>query len=58
LTILWIFEGILYHPNILLSHHVLWACRILVIPSLPICLLESYRRISQQMASAIRQSQQ
>jgi hypothetical protein len=29
-----------------------------VIPSLPICLLESYRRISQQMASAIRQSQQ
>jgi hypothetical protein len=58
LTILWIFEGILYHSNILLSHHVLWACRILVIPSLPICLLVSYKNISQQMVLAIRQSQQ
>jgi hypothetical protein len=58
LIILWIFEGILYHPNILLSHHVLWACRILVIPSLLICLLISCRNISQQMASAIWQSQQ
>jgi hypothetical protein len=57
LTILWIFEGILYHPNILLSHHVLWTCRILVIPSLPISLLVSCRNIS-QMASAIQQSQQ
>jgi hypothetical protein len=36
----------------------LWACRILVIPSLPICLLVSYKNISQQMVSAIRQSQQ